>query len=134
MHQKTTELHHRVPRRLLTAHDRLRSHQQLDGDALQAWFDYEELLFEFGLAPDISRKELEERIEDSVVEISYEEHRYSIHGKDWSRWGRMGGLKVLELYGPVYFAYLARRRWRKVSTGELSRVRERLRLSREAMA
>lgn len=134
MTEKTTELHHHVPRRLLTAHDRLRSHQQLDGDALQAWFDYEELLFEFDLDPDISRKELEERIEDSVVEIPYEENRHIIHGRDWSRWGRMGGLKVLELYGPVYFTYLARRRWRKVSTGELSRVRERLRLSREAMA
>ena len=131
---KTTELHHRVPRRLLAAHDRLRSRQQLDGDALQAWFDYEELLFEFDLDPDISREELEGRIEDSVVELPYEEHRHVIHGKDWSRWGRMGGLKVLELYGSVYFAYLARRRWRKVSTGELSSVRERLRLSREAMA
>lgn len=134
MQGKTTEMHHRLPRRLLAAHDRMCSHKELDGNPLQEWFEYEELLLEFGLDPDISRKELEAKIEGSVVEISYEEHRYAVHSQDWPRWGRLGGLKVLELYGAVYFSYLARRRWRKISAGELSRVRDRLRLSREVPA
>jgi hypothetical protein len=56
------EIHHRVPRRLLAAHDRMRAHTALNGEALQLWFEYEGLLLEFGLDPDISREELEQAI------------------------------------------------------------------------
>ena len=87
---EATEVHHRVPRRLLAAHDRMVAREQLDSEALQLWFEYEELLFEFGLDPDLSREELVEAIESSAVVVSYEEHRSRIHAADWVRWGREG--------------------------------------------
>lgn len=127
-----TEVHHRVPRSLLSLHDRMAGHDELDGTALQAWFDFEEGCRRAGVSPDLSREELEAAIEGSTVEVPREEHRGALHAPDWPRWGRMGGLKVLELYGPRYFAALARRRWRRISPEELARVRERLRLAREA--
>jgi hypothetical protein len=126
MHE-ATEVHHQVPRRLLAAHDRMRAHATLDGEALQLWFEYERLLLEFGLDPNISREGLEGTIEASAVEVSYEEHRSKIHGPDWSRWGRKGGLATLERYGRGWFACLARRRWGRITAGELARVREQLR-------
>jgi hypothetical protein len=110
---EATEVHHQVPRRLLAAHDRMRAHTALNGEVLQLWFAYEGLLLEFGLDPDISREELEQVIEASVVEIAYEEHRFEIHATDWPRWGRKGGLATLERYGRIWFVHLARRRWRK---------------------
>ncbi len=127
-----TEVHHRIPRSLLVAHDRMTAHGELDGAALQAWFDFEEECHRRGVSPDLSREELEAAIEGSTVEVSREEHRGEIHAADWPRWGRMGGLRVLELYGPAYFVALARRRWSWITAEELARVRERLRQAREA--
>ena len=124
---EATEVHHQVPRRLLAAHDRMRAHTALNGEALQLWFEYEELLFEYGLDPDISREGLEQAIEASAVEVSYEEHRSRIHAPDWPRWGRKGGLAILERYGRGWFVHLARRRWNRITVGELARVREELR-------
>jgi len=127
-----TEGHHRVPRSLLSLHDRMMACEGLDGAALQAWFDFEGECRRHGVSPDLSREELEAAIEDSVVEVSREEHRGTIHAADWTRWGRMGGLRVLELYGPHYFVALAHRRWRRIAPEELATVRERLRRVREA--
>ena len=129
-----TEVHHRVPRGLLAAYDRMMARGELDGDALQAWFDFEEECFRRGVSPDLSREELEAAIEGSTVEVSREEHRGKIHAADWPRWGRMGGLKMLELYGPTYFVALARRRWCRITPEELACVRKRLRRAREAAA
>jgi hypothetical protein len=126
MHE-ATEVHHWVPRCLLAAHDRMLAHVRLDGEALQLWFEYEGLLLEFGLDLGISREELEQAIEASTVKVSYEEHRSRIHSADWPRWGRKGGLATLERYGQVWFAHLARRRWRKITAEELARIREELR-------
>ncbi len=124
---EATEVHHQVPRRLLAAHDRMRAHTALNGEALQLWVEYEGLLLRFGLDPDISREELEEAIEASTVEVTYEEHRSRIHAPDWPRWGRKGGLATLECYGRTWFAHLARRRWRKITAEELARIRKELR-------
>lgn len=122
-----TEVHHRVPRSLLSLHDRMMACEELDGAAMQAWFDFEEGCRRAGVSPDLSRDELKAAIEGSAVEVPREEHRGEIHAPDWPRWGRIGGLKVLELYGPRYFAALAHRRWRRISPEELARARERLR-------
>jgi hypothetical protein len=113
-------------------HDRMEEREELDGAALQAWFDFEGECRRAGVSPDLSRDKLEAAIESSAVEISREEHRGEIHAADWPRWGRMGGLKVLERYGAAYFGHLARRRWRRISSDDLARVRERLRRAREA--
>ena len=126
MHE-ATEIHHQVPRRLLAAHDRMRAHTALNGEALQLWFEYEGLLLKFGLDPDISREELKQAIEASAVEVSYEEHRSRIHAPDWPRWGRKGVLATLERYGRIWFVHLARKRWRKITGEELARAREELR-------
>jgi hypothetical protein len=100
--------------------------------ALQAWFDFEEECHRRGVSPDLSREGLEAAIESSTVEVSRKEHRGEIHAADWSRWGRMGGLRVLKLYGPSYFAALASRRWRRITAEELGSIREQLRRAREA--
>ncbi len=129
-----TEVHHRIPRSLLAAHDRMTTRGELDGAALQARFDFEEECHMRGVNPDLSWEELEAAVEGSRMEVSREEHRREIHAADWPRWGRMGGLRVLELYGPAYFVALARRRWRRITAEELGSVRERLRQAREAAA
>ena len=49
------EVHHRVPRSLLSAHDRMNESAELDGAALQAWFDFEEECHGHGVSPDLSR-------------------------------------------------------------------------------
>ena len=125
MHE-STEVHHRVPRHLLDAHDRMQTHAALDGVALQLWFEYEGLLLEFGLDPDVSREELQEAIESSAVVVTYEEHRSYIHAPDWPRWGRKGGLATFKRYGRGWFACLARRRWGRITAGDLARVRQEL--------
>jgi hypothetical protein len=129
-----TEVHHRISRSLLAAHDRMTACGELDGAALQAWFDFEEECHRRGVSPDLSREEIEDAIEGSTVEVSWEEHRIEIRDADWPRWGRMGGLRVLKLYGPTYFIALARRRWSRITADELESVRERLRQAREAAA
>jgi hypothetical protein len=118
-----TEVHHHVPRSLLSVYDRAMARAELDGAALQLWIDFEEECHRCGVSPDLSREELESVVESSAAEVSYEEHRFQIHAADWSRWGRLGGLKVLELYGPAYFEALAKRRWRKISAEELDSIR-----------
>jgi hypothetical protein len=125
MHE-ATEVHHQVPRRLLAAHDRMRAHAALNGEALQLWFEYEGLLLKFGLDPDISREELEQAIEASAVEVSYEEHRSKIHAPDWPRWGRKGGLATLDRYGRIWFRLLALRRHHRITPEELKTARLRL--------
>ena len=120
------EVHHRIPRSLLSLHDRMMGCQELDGAALQAWFDFEEECYKRGVSPDLSREELRDAIENSTVEISCQEHRREIHAADWPRWGRMGGLRVLELYGATYFRHLARLRWNRISARELVSIREQL--------
>jgi hypothetical protein len=125
MHE-STEIHHRVPRHLLDAHDRMQTHAALDGVALQLWFEYEGLLLEFGLDLNVSREELQEAIESSAVAVTYEEHRSYIHAPDWPRWGRKGGLATFKRYGRGWFACLARRRWGRITAGDLARVRQEL--------
>ncbi len=43
---------------LLAAHDAMLERRDLDGEALQAWFDFEEAAFRCGVDPDLSREEL----------------------------------------------------------------------------
>ena len=129
-----TEVHHRVPRSLLAMHDRATERAELDGTALQAWLDFEEECHRRGVSPDLSREELQVAIENSTVEITRQEHREKIHAADWPRWGRMGGLRVLELYGATYFRHLARLRWNRITAVELVSIRERLRQTRQTTA
>lgn len=113
------EVHHRVPRCLLKAYDRGHG-PGLDPEDLQAWFDWEEEAFRYGVEPGIFREELAALIESSTVVLEVEEHRvgHSAAG-DFVRWGRRGGLATLARYGRGWFVLLARRRWKKITAAQL---------------
>ena len=117
------EVHHRVPLCLLKAFDRARG-PGLEPEDLQAWFDWEEEAFRYGVAPDVSREKLVEVIEGSTVELVGNEHR-ALHGAagDFARWGKLGGLQTLQRYGRPWFALLAKRRWKKVGAEALAEYR-----------
>ena len=81
------------------------------------------MCLEHGLDPDASREELEAAVEASAVLIPYEEHREVVHGADWPRWGRKGGLVTLARYGRSYYRLLALRRHGKITRAELRAAR-----------
>lgn len=115
-----TEIHHRIPRSLLRLYDV--AFWGEDGNTLndpdtalhRALVELEEECARYGIdAHDVSRGMLEMMIKESEVELSWEQHRRQEHAGDWARWGRRGGLRVLELYGRDHFRELAMKRWRK---------------------
>lgn len=133
MHVK--EVHHRVPRHLLLAYDRMAAHEAFDGEGIGLALEFVELAMRYGVedAVSITREDLAGRIESSRVELPREEHREE-HAADWREWGSWGGRTTLARYGRRYFSYLALRRWGRITAEELARVRERLRAAREAAA
>ena len=116
-------VHHRIPCCLLKVYDRGHG-AGLEPEDLQAWFDWEEEAFRYGVDPDVSRQDLEALIEGSIVELAGDEHRagHSAAG-DFARWGRLGGLETLRRYGRTWFVLLARRRWKKIGAEALDRYR-----------
>lgn len=133
MHAK--EVHHKVPRHLLYAYDRMAAHEAFDGEGIGLALEFLGLAMRYGIedAESLTREELAERIESSREELPREEHRKA-HAADWREWGSWGGRATLARYGRTWFAHLARRRWGRISAEELARVRERPRLAREAAA
>jgi hypothetical protein len=117
------EVHHRVPRCLLGFFDRAAS-GELDGAGLQAWFDWEEEAFRYGVDPDISRENLVGLIDSSVMPIPASDHRAGhLEAGDFARWGRLGGLETLRRYGRPWFVLLGRRRWGRVGAEALASYR-----------
>ena len=117
------EIHHRVPRCLLGSFDRAAS-GELDAAGLQAWFEWEEEAFRYGVDPDISREDLVGLIDSSATLLPVGEHRagHSQAG-DFARWGRRGGLSTLARYGRGWFVLLACRRWKKIGPETLDGYR-----------
>jgi hypothetical protein len=114
------EVHHCVPRCLLSFYDRFVT-GDMDGEGLQAWWSWEEEAFRYGVDPNLSRKELEALIEASASLVPATAHqRGHSRAGDFSRWGRRGGLRTLALYGRGWFALLAMRRWRKITAEQLA--------------
>ena len=113
------QVHHQVSCCLLRLRDAADAHQVLDGAALQAWLDYECEALEHGVDPDITREDLAALVDDFAVAMPANEHR-DRHAEDFRRWGRRGGLATLRLYGPAWFALLARRRWERVGADALA--------------
>lgn len=111
------ELHHRVPRCLLTLRDKAEA-GALDGAGFQAWLDYEHEATRWGVDPDMSRAELAALIDASLEAIPCEEHR-GIHRADFARWGRRGGVVTLERYGRAWFVALGLRRHGRVTRSQL---------------
>ena len=93
------EVHHAAPRCLLRLHDEARDPSgDLDGARIQAWLEWEWEAMRWGVPVEIERADLERLIERSTVMLEREKHRL-IHGSDWQRWGRRGGLATLRRYG-----------------------------------
>jgi hypothetical protein len=128
-----TEVHHRLPRHLLCAYDRMAAHPELDGEGIQLALEFQELATRYGLdgAGTPSREELARRIESSRVELPHEAHRRA-YAADWREWGSWGGRTTLARYGRRYFRHLALRRWRKITAGDLARAREQLGRAQDA--
>src|SRR5215207_336615 len=116
--RRAQEVHYAVPQCLLRLRDRADAHQELDGEGIQLWLDYELEALRYGIDPDISREELATLVKGSRVMLAREEHRNG-HENDFVRWGRRGGLATLKRYGTSWFSLLARRRWERVSGAEL---------------
>lgn len=95
---------------LLRSYDRACT-GELDAAGLQAWFDWEEEAFRYGVDPGTSRDDLVGLIEASAAPIPVVEHRsYHSEAGDFSCWGRQGGLATFALYGRSWFSLLGRRR------------------------
>jgi hypothetical protein len=112
------ELHHRVPRCLLTLREKAAA-GALDGAGFQAWLDYEHEALRWGVDPDVSRQELAALIDASLEAIPYEDHR-GIHRADFARWGRRGGVATLERYGRAWFVALGLRRHGRITRSQLA--------------
>lgn len=111
------EVHHHVPRCLLGYHDRFAA-GGIDGEGLQAWFEWEEEASRYGVDPDTSREDLNRLIETSASPVSATAHRaHHLGVGDFVRWGRRGGRRTPALYGHGWYVLLASRRWIKI-TGE----------------
>jgi hypothetical protein len=111
------EIHHCVPRCLLTLRDKADA-CALDGAGFQAWLDYEHEALRWGVNPDVSRAELAALIDALLKAIPYEDHR-GIHHADFARWGRRGGMATLERYGGAWFIALAKRRHGRITRSQL---------------
>ena len=119
-------VHHRIPRCLLKVYDRGHG-PGLEPEDLQAWFEWEEEAFRYGVDPDVSREELAALIDGSTVEVAPDAHRaVNSTAGDFARWGRLGGLETLRRYGRPWFVLLARRRWGRVSAEALDLYRAEL--------
>jgi hypothetical protein len=112
------EVHHKIPRCLLRLRDRADA-AGFTGEGIELAMDYEHEAMRWGVDPHISREELAAMIEGSAAEIARKEHRAG-HAEDFARWGRLGGLRTLALYGAPWYSLLALRRWEKVGAEALA--------------
>jgi hypothetical protein len=121
--QPGCELHHEKPRHLLRLH-REAFAGETDGAGVEAWLTWEAEAVRYGLPVEIRAEDLAAVVEASAVMIDACEHQngHSAAG-DFARWGRLGGLRTLQLYGTSWFALLALRRWGRISPAELEAAR-----------
>jgi hypothetical protein len=116
------EVHHAAPRCLLRLHEKATGGDLLDGAGIQAWLEWEWKAMRWGVPAEISCRDLERLVEASAVLLEREKHRL-IHGSDWQRWGRRGGLATLRRYGTSWYSALALRRWGKIGAEDLACAR-----------
>ena len=124
---RPVEIHHTVPRCLLTLRDRADA-CGLDGEGIEAWLEYEHEAMRWSVDPDVSRNELVALVDASTVALERGEHR-SEHASDFVRWGRRGGLQTLRRYGHAWFGLLGRRRHGRITSTELAAAATELSLS-----
>ena len=115
------ELHHAAPRCLLSLHEKANG-VSVDGEGIQAWVEWEMEAMRWRVPIEIARDDLEALVETSGVVLEREAHRL-LHETDWQRWGSRGGRETLRRYGTEWFALLALRRWRRLTTEDLDAAR-----------
>jgi len=116
------EVHHAAPRCLLSLHERANGTTSLDGEAIQAWVEWELEAMRWRVPVEISQDDLRALVEVSEVVLEREVHRL-VHEGDWRRWGSRGGRETLRRYGTDWFALLALRRWGRITPSELEAAR-----------
>ena len=116
------EIHHAAPRCLLGLHERANSTASLDGQAIQAWLEWEWEAMRWRVPVEISRADLEELVQRSGELLDRERHRI-LHESDWRRWGSRGGRETLRRYGSDWFSLLALKRWGRITASELEAAR-----------
>jgi len=116
------EVHHVAPRCLISLHERANGTMTLDGEAIQAWVEWEMEAMRWRVPVEIAREDLEALVEASEVVLEREVHRL-VHEGDWRRWGSRGGKETLRRYGSSWFAQLALRRWGRITATELEAAR-----------
>ena len=116
-------LHHEKPRHLLRLHREAHGAVARIG-CVEGWLTWEAEAVRYGVPVDIGAADLAELVESSTVAIAADEHRngHSERG-DFARWGRMGGLRTLQLYGTSWFSLLALRRWDRIGKADLDAAR-----------
>ena len=116
------EAHHAAPRCLLRLHERANGTTDLDGEAIQAWLEWEWEATRWRVPAEISREDLRELVAASEEVLERERHRL-VHASDWRRWGSRGGRETVRRYGNSWMSLLALRRWGKVSPEDLEDAR-----------
>jgi len=116
------EVHHAAPRCLLTLHERANGSTTLDGEAIQAWVEWELEAMRWRVPVEISSDDLRALVEVSEVVLEQQKHRL-VHEGDWRRWGSRGGKETLRRYGTDWFSLLALRRWGRITPSELEAAR-----------
>ena len=115
------EVHHIVPRCLLTLHEQANG-TTLNGEGIQAWVEWEMEAMRWRLPIEISRPDLEALVEASEVVLERESHRL-LHEREWQRWGARGGRETLRRYGADWFSLLALKRWGRITASDLEAAR-----------
>jgi hypothetical protein len=116
------EVHHAAPRCLLTLHERANGTTALDGQAIQAWVEWELEAMRWRVPVEIAADDLRVLVEASEMVLERESHRI-VHEGDWRRWGSRGGRETLRRYGTDWFSLLALRRWGRITATELEAAR-----------
>lgn len=116
------DAHHAVPRCLLALHERANGSNELDGEGIQAWLEWEWEAMRWRVPLEISRADLERLVEASEVMLERKRHRL-LHSSDWRRWGSRGGRETVRRYGRSWMALLALRRWGRITAAELEAAR-----------
>ncbi len=123
MSAEQRERHHAVPRCLLRLREAADGELRFPREAgVGAWLEFTHEAERWGVPVEIPREDLQRLVEASTVLLDRERHRL-LHGSDWQRWGRRGGLATLGRYGSDWFSLLALRRWGRISAEDLEAAR-----------
>ena len=111
-----------APRCLISLHEKAHGTTSLDGEAIQAWVEWEMEAMSWRVPFEIDREGLEALVTSSKAALERDEHRL-VHEGNWRRWGSCGGREMLRRYGSSWFSLLALRRWGPASVVELGAAR-----------